>query len=288
MTDQSLADFRENIDQIIADVNELRDYLNGVLDQSSSLDSGRVRQSVSALQTHLTQTRRSGIELAQRANQIDILMHTTQLINSSLEPQDVIDGLMDAIIQLTGAERAYIVLVEGSVLKPYAARNWDSEAIPNAEVSFSRSIIRAALEQGKPVVTTNAQADERFERVESIEFKMVRAVMCVPIMLRDETIGVVYADNRLAPGIFNTNMLQLVQTFTNQAALAIENARRFQQVKQDLEAAQKELQSMRIRIDEGQRESALKDITETEYFRRLQDMVRDQRSRHKKDDEETE
>jgi GAF domain-containing protein len=283
----SASDFLRQVQQLQQDVGQLKTHLEASLDTIARQDAARaaaMEQLIGSITRTLHTFQRGSVELSERVTALNGLVETSALLNSTLDPKQVIDGVIDTIVQITGAERAYIVLIDGNVLTPYAARNWDNQTVPEAEVSFSRSIIRASLEQGKPIVTTNAQSDERFERVESIEFKMVRAVLCVPLASRDETIGVVYADNRLTPGIFNTNTVQVAQAFANQAAIAIENARRFEKVKNDLEAAQIELKSLRIRIDEGKREEALRDITETEYFRQLQDMVQAQRSRHKKDD----
>jgi len=59
--------------------------------------------------------------------------------------------------------------------------------------------------------------------------------VCVPLILKQELIGVIYADNRLRSGLFTESDLSALQAFANQAAIAIENARLFNSLKQALE-----------------------------------------------------
>jgi len=89
-------------------------------------------------------------------------------------------------------------------------------------------------ESGEPVVTMNAQSDPRFAATESIISYNLRSILCVPLKIKNIIIGVIYADNRIAAGIFGDTDRDLLATFANQAAVAIENARLFQQIRQHL------------------------------------------------------
>ena len=102
------------------------------------------------------------------------------------------------------------------------------------------------MEQLQPVITYNAQADERFSDAQSIAFHNLRSILCIPLMIHDEVLGVIYADNRLTEGRFRKSFLTLITAFANQVAIAIENARLFAQVEADLEQAQSEVRELRI------------------------------------------
>jgi PAS domain S-box-containing protein len=80
----------------------------------------------------------------------------------------------------------------------------------------------------------NAQSDPRFAAQESIISYNLRSILCVPLRIKDTTIGVVYADNRVAAGIFGDADRDLLAAFANQAAVAIENARLFRQIRDHL------------------------------------------------------
>ncbi len=90
--------------------------------------------------------------------------------------------------------------------------------------------------EGKSVATTNAQADPRFAAQESVVAYSLRSILCVPLIVRDRVTGVIYADNRIRTGLFGDKDRDLLAAFATQAALAIENARLFDRVKQQLAA----------------------------------------------------
>ena len=90
------------------------------------------------------------------------------------------------------------------------------------------------IESGEPVLTTNAQSDQRFSQQNSIIAMNLRSILCVPLKVKNELIGVIYADNRIHTGIFTEHERDLLAAFANQAAVAIENARLFSSLKKTL------------------------------------------------------
>ena len=87
--------------------------------------------------------------------------------------------------------------------------------------------MRRVFETGEPIVTTDAQQDPRFNINLSVRALRLRSIICVPLAIKARTIGVVYLDSRVAPGLFSPHDPDLLTAFANQAALAIENARLF-------------------------------------------------------------
>ncbi len=190
----------------------------------------RVRADLDTLAERL---RAQKIEL----NQLHALADTSALLNSSLGLDEVLNRVMDTVIRLTGAERGYIVLREPATgdMVFRVARNLDQETIEKGAFIVSRSIVNQVAETGQPVVTTNAQSDPRFANQESVVSYALRSILCVPLKVKSKVTGVVYADNRIRAGLFGERELTLLDAFANQAAVAIENARLFEQVRQTLQ-----------------------------------------------------
>lgn len=209
------------------------------------------------------------------------LVRTSAVITSSLEIDRVLEEVMDTAINLTNAERAYLMLrAEGSgELELRAARNWDRETLGESEITFSSSVMETVVETGEPVLTLNAQGDFRFQAHESVLINDLRSIMCIPLKLRDSVTGVLYADNRLEQGVFDQDSVELVAAFANFAAIAIENARHFMRVAADLAEAQREVSRLQIEFNEQRMKSELSEITDTEYFQRLSALAKDLRSR---------
>lgn len=181
-------------------------------------------------------------------NQLRTLATTTEWINSSLDLDDVLNKTMDQVLQLTGAERGYIVLQNPitSTLETQVARSMQTDDGDNVEeFIMSETIVQRVIKEGETVITTNAREDSRFMTQESIIGYALRSIICVPLTSRDRVIGAVYCDNRFKDGLFGVKEKRLVTGFANQAAIAIENAQLFEQ----LTAALDEITEIRVLLD---------------------------------------
>jgi adenylate cyclase len=177
------------------------------------------------------------IEAFQREhNNMLALANVGQVINSSLELNEVLTIVMDNIVRLTKAERGFLMLRnEKGEMVTSMGRNWEMESINSSELTVSRSVVGRVIESGEPLITTNAQEDQRFVGQESIVAFNLRSILCVPLKVKNDLIGVIYADNRIRTGIFAESERNLLVAFANQAAVAIENARLFSSLKHTLE-----------------------------------------------------
>ncbi len=158
-----------------------------------------------------------------------------QVVNSTLELDEVLRIVMDNIVGLSRAERGFLMLKdEAGHLVAHMARNWEKESINSSEAAVSRTVIQKVVESGEAILTTNAQEDPRLSGQESIIAFNLRSILCVPLKVKNDLIGVIYADNRIRSGIFTETERDLLSAFANQAAVAIDNARLFSSLKRTL------------------------------------------------------
>ncbi|NWF69787.1 MAG: GAF domain-containing protein [Chloroflexi bacterium] len=191
------------------------------------------------------------VERKQRKNaaRFEALYNVSRVIGSSLDLQTVLNQVMDAIIQLTGAERGFLMLRDDDGgLQVRAARNFDQKTIGSDEFKYSRTVANQVLDSGKPVVTTNAAEDPRFSGQASIIAQSLRSIMATPLRARGSVIGVVYVDSRALAGLFGEDDLAALDAFAAQAAVAIDNAILFNETDQQLAMRVNELTQLR-RID---------------------------------------
>lgn len=171
------------------------------------------------------------------------LYEVSKVIGSSLNLQTVLDQVMDAIIQLTAAERGFLMLLDDDGnLDVKVARDFDQSTLSSNDIAFSRTITHQVFETGEGVLTTNAQEDPRYAGQASIIAHAMRSIMAAPLRARGTTIGVVYVDNRIRAGLFGDDDLQALQAFATQAAVAIENARLYSETDAQLQARLEEIQ----------------------------------------------
>lgn len=184
-----------------------------------------------------------------KQERLEALYNVSRLLGSSLELQTVLNQVMDAIIQLTKAERGFLMLRDDDgQLQVKAARNFDQQTLGSDKFQFSRTIVNQVMDRGDSVVTTNAAQDPRYADQDSIVGKALRSIMATPLRVRGRVIGVVYVDNSAVTGLFEDDDLSTLDAFAGQAAVAIDNAQLFAATDQKLADRVEELRQLR-RID---------------------------------------
>ena len=162
------------------------------------------------------------------SERLALLYQITQTFNSSLDLNEVLETVMDAVIGATRAERGFVVLCEGDELSFQTARGLEQTTVDDPEFQISRSVVEKMVKDGLPVLTSDAQQDDRFSARTSVHMLGLRSIMCAPLTIKDECLGAVYVDNRLKAGIFSLEDLNLLNAIASSAATAIENARLYQ------------------------------------------------------------
>ncbi len=212
----------------------------------SQVQAGRVEQSyfdsrlasIDQLMAELDSDRKQ----SGQQERLAALYEVSRVIGSSLDLQTVLDQVMDAIIQLTMAERGFLMLLDDDGhLNVRVARNFDQATLSSDTFSVSRTITRRVVDSGTAIVTTNAQEDPRFAGTQSVVANALRSIMASPLRTRGQIIGVVYVDNRMRTGLFSEKDLEALDAFAGQAAVAIENARLFSATDKALAARVEEL-----------------------------------------------
>lgn len=234
---------QRRIDDLIELLRSQQDLLRkrGMNLPSGTLDS--LRNLKARLETLSKQVAGSQVELGM----LRALAETSALVASTLDTDEVLTQVMDTVVKLTGAERGYIVLKNretGEFNEFRVARGLDTSQLAStsdpdssrkgSDYVVSMSIVNEVAKTGEPVLTSNAAADDRFQQKQSIVGFGLRSIIAVPLRVREDIIGVVYADNRILAGLFQQHELDLTAAFANQAAVAIENARLFEQVRAQL------------------------------------------------------
>ena len=150
-----------------------------------------------------------------------MLYEITRTMNSSLDFAEVLDIVMDSMMQITKAQRGFLMVAdENGRLRIQVARS--NEGDP-AEETFSTTIVNQVVETHQPLLTNNAQYDTRYKAGQSIIMKGLRAILCAPMLVKDRLVGVVYVDTSIRTGTFKESDLFLLSAVSGQAAIAIEN-----------------------------------------------------------------
>lgn len=154
------------------------------------------------------------------------LYHITRAMNSSLDFDEVLNQAMDAVIQLTKAERGVLMIADpttGELVIRVA--HGVSGGTLDGDDAYSSTIVKQVVTTRQALLTNNAMFDDRFQAGQSIIMRGLRAILCAPMLVKDRLIGVVYVDTSMRTGTFSEADRDLLMAVAGQAGVAIENAR---------------------------------------------------------------
>lgn len=183
----------------------------------------------------ITPVNTSGMELDPTggiASGLSKLAALIEDINRDMTPDAILDRAMSAAIELTGAERGFLVLIgPNGDWRFSVARNMDSD-IANAEAVASQTIIRRVIDGRQPILINDVIGGSDLSHQQSIAKMQVRSIMGAPLVSKNKLLGVAYVDTTKLAGVFDQTSLMLFETFVYLAAVALENARLYEAEKE--------------------------------------------------------
>lgn len=164
-------------------------------------------------------------ENASRDADLRALLQVSLAVNSSLVLEDVLQLVMHKAIELMQAERGLIMLLnDNGDLQVKAAYNLDQEEMVQDEFVISRSIAKEVAQTGKSIYSSDAMADDRYAQQQSVIELHLRSIMCVPVMVKEKVIGVLYLDNSSQARMFLKSDLYLFELYAQMASNTLHNA----------------------------------------------------------------
>jgi GAF domain-containing protein len=138
-----------------------------------------------------------------------------------------LNEVMDMMIKLTEAERGFILIKNAATGKMEfrAARSIEAQELEWDDFVVSNGVINDVIEKGEAVVTTNAQADPRYQQRASVMTFNLRSIVVVPFKTGAEVIGVIYCDHRVRENMFTKRDLENLNTFARQITPAVDRLR---------------------------------------------------------------
>lgn len=202
------------------------------------------------------------------------LLEINKKINSEHEPRKLLDIIMDTAIELTKAERGFLILTTTEQSKAFeVARNFEKEDISNPQFQVSHSITEEIIRTGLPILATDALQDERFDGYRSVADLKLHSILAVPLRIKEKIIGALYLDNRFEKAVFTPQHQELLEAFSDQAAIAIENAR----LLTDNVQKQEELRKNKEQIERLNQKLSLANVKLTQRVERREEELQEVR-----------
>src|SRR5262249_1677390 len=123
------------------------------------------------------------------------LQEVAKALVSEHDLDRLLSFIVDAAIEMTGAERGFLILVSQTSSDEIAfkvARNMERGEVERPDRKISNTIANESIQTGGPVVTGDAAKDDRYSGASSVGEMRLRSVVAVPLRLRGKVTGALY------------------------------------------------------------------------------------------------
>ena len=174
------------------------------------------------------------------------LNEVSQAVTSTLDLNEVLTKLMARINEVLGMEAASILLVEESSgeLVFATAAGGGADRVKGLHLQPDQGIAGWVVRKGQTLLVPDVREDPRFyPEVDRLSGFVTRSVLCVPLKIKGRVVGVIEALNK-TEGTFTTRDRRLLEAMAPTAAIAIENARLYQALREAKEFNERIVQGM--------------------------------------------
>ncbi|MCH8028059.1 MAG: GAF domain-containing protein [candidate division Zixibacteria bacterium] len=153
------------------------------------------------------------------------LLEVSLATNSSLVLDDVLQIVMHKAIELMKAERGLIMLLdEKAELQTRCAFNLCKEEMNQDDFQISNSIAYEVARTGKSKYISDALSDKKYAQQKSIVEMHLHSIMCVPVIIKEKVIGIIYLDNSIETRMFLKSDLYIFELYGQMVSNALHNA----------------------------------------------------------------
>jgi DNA-binding SARP family transcriptional activator len=154
-------------------------------------------------------------------DQLALLLKVNDILNSTLSVDAIMRDMLEQVITTLKAERGFVVLPQDGQWQAMAKYYLDPSS-ERPDLRFSRTVVQMVVESGKPWLAIDA-VDE-LGPVASVTFQKIRSVLCAPLRWEGQVQGVVYADHRVASGVFTAEQIPVLAAIADQASRTLQAA----------------------------------------------------------------
>ncbi len=166
-------------------------------------------------------------------NRFRTILRVNRTIASEFDMKKAFQKVLEEIFAILPADRGAILSIneDQGKLEILCSRTRD-ETIKVKDILISQTILGEVMEESLGLLIGDAQMDERFSQAESISIEDIRSALCVPLIQKNETIGIIYLDVSGLKEAFTEDDLDLLMAIAGPASIQIQNALYVTQLKQ--------------------------------------------------------
>jgi predicted ATPase/signal transduction histidine kinase/GAF domain-containing protein len=183
------------------------------------------------LRNHLFSAPAGGAHTPTEQIDVGTMLSASQALSSEIVLDDLIDRLMRITIEHAGAERGILVLLRDGVAQVAATAEAIGGELTVAHKARAVSafdlpepVLRLVLRSRTRLILDDALASDLLAGDGYTQRRGVRSVLCIPIIKHSQLVGALYLENNLAPRVFTTERITILEFLASQAAISLLNA----------------------------------------------------------------
>ncbi len=184
------------------------------------------------------------------------LLEISRAVNSLHQREAILSYLRERLEELFGAENSQIILIgrDGSFR---ILGESPGKAVETAERSFSVTLLERVIDERRPLLIQDTSHDPELYDKKSVHRLGLVSVLCAPLIVDDEVLGIIQFDHRSRPGPFTEEDLAVLELFAHQAATALKNVLLLER----LEESADKIRASEARLSAGERLRALGEMS---------------------------
>ena len=194
---------------------------------------------------------------ARATRERNALLKISATINSIRDSNELQLRLLELTLDVLPAERGAVLLADDDCRDFVSCRGWNRLSGADDPIKISQTISKQVLQQVVAVLSNDVVQNENIGGAPSLVQAQVCSLLCVPLVAYDRPLGVIYFDTSSATTQFDEGHLQLLTAIAGIAAIAFENARRFELLEQENQRLQHEVKLDHQMIGESR---AMRDV----------------------------
>ncbi|MEZ0397092.1 MAG: ATP-binding protein [Anaerolineales bacterium] len=175
----------------------------------------------------------------ERIQRLERLLEVSRNLSASLDWEPFLQAVLSVATELTGSEVASILEASDKDTLRFLAVPWfHREPLQTVQVPMDASVAGWVFQNGKPAVVPDAKNSERhFKGADQATQYQTHSILAVPIIYKGETLGVLEAVNKANQAHYTEDDLTILETLASQLAVAMQNNRLLNRIRQVQEEA---------------------------------------------------
>lgn len=161
---------------------------------------------------------------------LQLLLMVTRAIHNIHNIHELITLILDSVIAFADGDRAFLMMFDEQTgeLRFKMGRNQSRHYLSAENFTPSTGVVDKTLSKGRALIVPDAQVDGDLNKRTSVVNLQLRSIMCAPLTIEGETMGLLYVDSNRNAGRYSAAHLNVITSLADQAAVAIRNAQKFE------------------------------------------------------------